>query len=74
MTKPPNLILLIHDTLFYILALHQIKIYPTSKFANSSNYSTTIIIISRLTIVSRKAKKKQTVRDEQVSYLRVAPL
>ena len=29
---------------------------------------------SRLTIVSREAKKKQAVRDEQVSYLRVAPL
>ena len=31
-------------------------------------------IISRLTIVSREAKKKQAVRDEQVSYLHVAPL
>ena len=29
---------------------------------------------SRLTIVSREAKKKQAVRDEQVSYLHVAPL
>ena len=28
---------------------------------------------SRLTIVSREAKKKQAVRDEQVSYLHVAP-
>ena len=32
------------------------------------------IYISRLTIVSREAKKKQAVRDEQVSYLHVAPL
>ena len=31
-------------------------------------------IISRLTIVSREAKKKQAIRDEQVSYLHVAPL
>ena len=30
--------------------------------------------ISRLTIVSHEAKKKQAVRDEQVSYLHVAPL
>ena len=30
--------------------------------------------ISRLTIVSREAKKKQAVRDEQVCYLQVAPL
>ena len=30
--------------------------------------------LSRLTIVSREAKKKQAVRDEQVSYLHVAPL
>ena len=30
--------------------------------------------ISRLTIVSREAKKKHAVRDEQVSYLHVAPL
>ena len=29
---------------------------------------------SRLTVVSREAKKKQAVRDEQVSYLHVAPL
>ena len=29
---------------------------------------------SRLKIVSREAKKKQAVRDEQVSYLHVAPL
>ena len=39
--------------------------------------STTVlndIYISRLTIVSREAKKKQAVRDEQVSYLHVAPL
>ena len=31
-------------------------------------------LVSRLTIVSREAKKKQAVRDEQVSYLHVAPL
>ena len=31
----------------------------------------TAIAISRLTIVSREAKKKQAVRDEQVSYLHV---
>ena len=30
--------------------------------------------VSRFTIVSRKAKKEQAVRDEQVSYLHVAPL
>ena len=29
---------------------------------------------SRLTIVSREAKKKQAVHDERVSYLYVAPL
>ena len=29
---------------------------------------------SRLTIVSREAKKKQAVRDEWVSYLQVAAL
>ena len=33
-----------------------------------------IFYLSRLTIVSRDAKKKQAVRDEQVSYLQVAPL
>ena len=32
------------------------------------------IYVSRLTIVSREAKKKQAARDEQVSYLHVAPL
>ena len=32
------------------------------------------IMASRLTIVSREAKKKQAVCDEQVSYLHVAPL
>ena len=31
-------------------------------------------LLSRLTIVSREGKKKQAVRDEQVSYLHVAPL
>ena len=31
-------------------------------------------ILSRLTIMSREAKKKQAVRDEQVSYLHVAAL
>ena len=30
--------------------------------------------LSRLTIVSREAKKKQAVRDEWVCYLQVAPL
>ena len=30
--------------------------------------------LSRLTIVSREAKKKQAVHDERVSYLHVAPL
>ena len=34
----------------------------------------TCIHTSRLTIVSREAKKKQAVRDEQVSYLHIAPL
>ena len=34
----------------------------------------TSFVLSRLTIVSREAKKKQAVRDEQVSYLHVAPL
>ena len=29
---------------------------------------------SRLTVVSREAKKKQAVRDERVCYLQVAPL
>ena len=29
---------------------------------------------SRLTVVSREAKKKQAVRNERVSYLHVAPL
>ena len=33
-----------------------------------------LIPISRLTIMSREAKKKQAVRDEQVSYLHIAPL
>ena len=33
-----------------------------------------MLYISRLTIVSREAKKKQAVRNEQVSYLHVAPL
>ena len=31
-------------------------------------------IKSRLTIVSREAKKKQVIRDERVSCLQVAPL
>ena len=34
----------------------------------------TSFLESRLTIVSREAKKKQAVRDEQVSYLHVALL
>ena len=33
-----------------------------------------IVDLSRLTVVSRGAKKKQAVRDERVSYLQVAPL
>ena len=33
-----------------------------------------VIILSRLKIVSREAKKKQAVRNERVSYLQVAPL
>ena len=33
-----------------------------------------VCIVSRLTIVSREAKKKQAVRDERVSYLHVALL
>ena len=32
-----------------------------------------IYVISRLTIVSREAKKKQAVCNERVSYLQVAP-
>ena len=36
--------------------------------------SCNVTYTSRLTIVSREAKKKQAVRDEQVSYLHVAPL
>ena len=32
------------------------------------------VYISRLTIVSREAKKKQAVRDERVCYLQVAPI
>ena len=31
------------------------------------------LAISRLTVVSREAKKKQAVRDEWVCYLQVAP-
>ena len=31
-------------------------------------------VLSRLTIVSREAKKKQAVHNERVSYLHVAPL
>ena len=31
-------------------------------------------VLSRLTIVSRVAKKKQAVHDEPVSYLHIAPL
>ena len=38
------------------------------------NHSRELKFESRLTIVSREAKKKQAVRDEQVSYLHVAPL
>ena len=30
--------------------------------------------VSRLTVVSRGAKKKQAVHDERVSYLQIAPL
>ena len=33
-----------------------------------------VVCISRLTIVSREAKKKQAVHDERVSYLQVALL
>ena len=39
--------------------------------------ATTVVVsvmVSRLTIVSREAKKKQAVRNERVSYLHVAPL
>ena len=39
-----------------------------------NNYLENGVSVSRLTIVSREAKKKQAVRDEQVSYLHVAPL
>ena len=38
------------------------------------NFNVVRDIISRLTIVSRKAKKKQAIRDDWVSYLQVAPL
>ena len=31
-------------------------------------------LVSRLTIVSREAKKKQAVRNERLSYLHLAPL
>ena len=36
--------------------------------------SYTKLPVSRLTIVSREAKKKLAVRNERVSYLHVAPL
>ena len=42
--------------------------------ANTAQWSTNTVLLSRLTIVSREAKKKQAVRDEQMSYLHVAPL
>ena len=45
--------------------LHDISVLV---FAAVSTY------VSRLTIVSHEAKKKQAIHDEQVSYLHVAPL
>ena len=41
---------------------------------STENFTTHFMNTSRLTIVSREAKKKQAARDEQVSYLQVAPL
>ena len=41
-------------------------------YSRKINKQTTML--SRLTVVSRGAKKKQAVRNEQVSYLQVAPL
>ena len=40
---------------------------PTKKFA-MANFSQTMVV-SRLMIVSREAKKNQAVRDERVSYV-----
>ena len=42
-------------------------------FTISASYSVKISI-SRFTIVSREAKKKQAIHDERVSYLHVALL
>ena len=46
----------------------------TMCFLVMSLCSLDLLMTSRLTIVSREAKKKQAVCDEQVSYLHVAPL
>ena len=53
----------------YIIHTHKWDNYYLLILALFNNFA-----ISRLTIVSREAKKKQAVRDEQVSYLHVAPL
>ena len=47
---------------------------PSPRDSQSNLCNITDATVSRLTIVSREAKKKQAVRDEQVSYLHVAPL
>ena len=55
-----------------VIKFERLKFYVQIRliFTNSVTY----YLKSRLMIVSREAKKKQAVRDEQVSYLHVAPL
>ena len=65
--------IVLNDIYIYIYIYMYIHIYIYMYIYNIYIYIC-IYIISRLTIVSREAKKKQAVRDEQVSYLHVAPL
>ena len=53
---------------YHFLLLCILESYP------GDNVHGDVLHISRLTAVSREAKKKQAVRDERVCYLQVAPL
>ena len=51
-----------------------LKCSACTGLAKHNKLSKLLCIISRLMVVSHRAKKKQAVRDERVSYLQVAPL
>ena len=62
------------DYMDFIKGLHSMLLQckpPHKQYHSQAEHSE---LLSRLTIVSHKSKKKQAVRDEQASYLHVAPL